>query len=225
MGLLSEQDEENVRAIFRDQLKSEVQALVFTQEHDCDYCVEARELMEELSRLDGRIKVKSYDLDRDLQVATIYGVDKTPAIIVARDGEKGRIRFFGLPAGHEFAALLEDLIDVSNGTSRLSPTSKAKISEIDRPLHIQVFVTTTCPHCPLAVRTAHQIALESEMVTADMIESMEFRQIALKYNVSSVPKTIINDRIELVGALPEGRFIDSLLSALRTLDAMEKGKG
>ena len=40
---------------------------------------------------------------------------------------------------------------------------KEKLKELSRPVHIQVFVTLTCPYCPRAVRTAHQMAVESEI--------------------------------------------------------------
>ncbi|MGQ9781027.1 MAG: protein disulfide oxidoreductase [Nitrososphaeria archaeon] len=222
MNLFSEQDKENIRTVFRERLKSDVEVLVFTREHDCEYCSDVRELMEELSRIDERIRLKIYDLDKDAQVASKHEVDKAPAIIVSTGEDKGRIRFFGLPAGHEFGTLLEDLIDVSNGTSRLSPASRKKIRQIDRPVNIKVFVTVTCPYCPMVIRTAHQIALENKMVTADMIESTEFMQMALAYNVASVPKTIVNDQVEFVGALSEDQLVDKILSALRTFEAKEE---
>jgi glutaredoxin-like protein len=87
------------------------------------------------------------------------------------------------------------------------------VRNISKPLHIQVFVTPTCPYCPKAVRTAHQLAIENPNITADMVESIEFPHLANRYSVMAVPKTVINDKIEFVGALPEEQFIDYVLKA------------
>ena len=48
---------------------------------------------------------------------------------------------------------------------------------LGRPVHIQVFVTPTCPYCPQAVRLAHQFALESDQIRGDMIEATEFPEL------------------------------------------------
>ena len=64
------------------------------------------------------------------------------------------------------------------------------------------------------------MAIENEHITADMIEVSEFIDLAQRYQVQGVPKTVINDRFEFVGALPEPRFVQQVLQAL---DKGEKG--
>ncbi|MEM4705376.1 MAG: thioredoxin family protein, partial [Candidatus Nitrosocaldus sp.] len=71
-----------------------------------------------------------------------------------------------------------------------------------------------CPDCPKMVRLAHQFAMESDYITAHMIESIEFPQLANRYNVMAVPKVVINDRIEFEGAVPEPYFAQYVLAAL-----------
>jgi len=104
-------------------------------------------------------------------------------------------------------------MDVSRGTADLSPESKDKIAEINKPIHIQVFVTLTCPYCPAAVQMAHKLALESEYITSDMVESTEFPHLANKYGVMGVPKTVINETFGFEGALPESAFLDEIMKA------------
>jgi len=53
------------------------------------------------------------------------------------------VRYFGIPAGYEFSTLVEDLIDVSKGTTRLSEKTREILATVDQDLHIQVFVTPT----------------------------------------------------------------------------------
>jgi glutaredoxin-like protein len=198
MPVLSDHDREHLRKHF-ETLADEVTVTMFTQEFECPYCKDTRELLQEVAALNPKIRLGVYDC-----------VDKIPVIIVA--GKKPyRMRFFGIPAGYEFVSLMEAIIDASKGTTSLSQTSKDRIRRITKPVHIQVFVTTTCPYCPSMVRLAHQLAVESELVTADMIEGMEFPHLAYKYGVMGVPKTIINETFEVVGAVPEEHFVNRVI--------------
>jgi predicted DsbA family dithiol-disulfide isomerase len=61
---------------------------------------------------------------------------------------------------------------------------------------------------------AHKLAIENEHITADVVEVSEFVDMAQRYRVQGVPKTVVNDRIEIVGALPEPRFIQEVLKAV-----------
>ncbi|GHO87109.1 hypothetical protein KSZ_51150 [Dictyobacter formicarum] len=60
---------------------------------------------------------------------------------------------------------------------------------------------------------AHQLAIENVHITADVIEASEFIDLAQRYHVQAVPKTVINDRVEFTGALPEPRFMQEVLKA------------
>lgn len=57
------------------------------------------------------------------------------------------------------------------------------------------------------------MAVESSRVTADVIEASEFPDMANRYNVSGVPKIVINDRVELLGSQREARFLEAVLRA------------
>jgi predicted DsbA family dithiol-disulfide isomerase len=61
---------------------------------------------------------------------------------------------------------------------------------------------------------AHKLAIENEHITADVVEVSEFVDMAQRYRVQGVPKTVVNDRIEIVGAVPEPRFVQQVLQAL-----------
>jgi predicted DsbA family dithiol-disulfide isomerase len=61
---------------------------------------------------------------------------------------------------------------------------------------------------------AHKLALASDAIQGDMVEAIEFPQLAAKYGVMGVPKTVINDEIEFEGAVPEEVFVSHLMSAL-----------
>jgi cytochrome c553 len=110
-----------------------------------------------------------HDLDTHPPEATLYRVDKAPAIVVLGD-ETGRrnfgIRFYGSPAGYKFATLIEDIRMASRGATDLSPATVETLSHLTTPLHLQVFVTPS-PYCPRAALLAHKMALVSDWVTAN----------------------------------------------------------
>jgi hypothetical protein len=62
---------------------------------------------------------------------------------------------------------------------------------------------------------AHKLAIESDLIRAEMIESSEFPYLVNKYNVSSVPKVIINEDIRFEGSLPEPLFVDKVMEVER----------
>jgi len=212
MSILNEDLKAKVSRLFAQNLEGEVKIRYFTQDFECEFCKETRMLLEELSTLSQKIKLEVYDFVADAEKANEFRVDKIPATILSGKSEY-KVRFFGIPSGYEFTTLIEDIIDVSKGQSRLPPQLVDKVKSITKPIHIQVFVTPTCPYCPKVVRIAHQLAIENLNITADMVESIEFPHLTSRYSVMAVPKTIINDKIEFVGALPEEKFIEYVLKA------------
>jgi predicted DsbA family dithiol-disulfide isomerase len=58
------------------------------------------------------------------------------------------------------------------------------------------------------------MAVESEHVTADVIEAMEFPDLSRRYGVQGVPKIIINETTEFVGALPESQYLAHVREAV-----------
>ncbi len=190
-----------------------VTIVYFTQEDECLYCRETHELLEDLAALSEHIKLEVYDFVADAEKAREYGVTKIPAMVLLGDKDHG-IRYFGVPAGYEFAGLLEDLVMVSNRDSGLSKTSRARLKALNQPLHLQVFVTPTCPYCPGVVRLAHQFALESDHVTSDMVEATEFPELSNRYAVMGVPKTVVNEIPAMEGMVGEEEFLDAVLTAV-----------
>ena len=216
MGMLKDEDKKYVREQFDEKLKGPVKILLFSQRLECEYCRPTEEILTELSQLSDKISLDIRNLQIDSEDAKQFGVEMVPATILLGEGERDYgIRFFGIPSGYEFSSLLADIIDVSCGTNDMPNHLKAKIAAIDKPVDIKVFVTSTCPYCPGAVRAAHKIAmLNPEHIKAQMIESTEFPHLANKYAVYGVPKTIINERVQFEGARPEAAVVEQVLSAL-----------
>jgi glutaredoxin-like protein len=212
--MIPEEQKQHVKEELEKNLQGSVRLIVFTQETECQFCKQTRELAEEVATLTDKIIVEVYDFVKDNEKAKEYGIDKVPAIAIVGNKNYG-IRIYGLPYGYEFNAFIETIISVSKGTTDLSEETKQKLKSVDKPVHIQVFVTLTCPFCPMVTSLAHKFAIENDLIRADMIEAAEFPHLAQKYNVMGVPKVVINEQIEFVGALPEENFLQQVLLVQR----------
>ncbi len=65
-----------------------------------------------------------------------------PAVAIVGKKDYG-IRIYGIPAGYEFGALIEDIKLVSAGDSALMPETRAMVAKLTKPIRIQVFSTPT----------------------------------------------------------------------------------
>lgn len=216
--LLNEEVKDQVRQVF-EQLQEPIQVLFFGRKTECEYCDDTRQLVEEVVDLSDKLELEAYDLDDNAGIAEQYKVDKAPGIVIAgRDGDQildYGIRYAGIPSGHEFSSLVHDLVLVSGRQSGLNQRTRDFLAKLDKPVHLQVFVTPTCPYCPRAVVLAHQMALESPMVEAEMVEAMEFPDLSNRFRVSGVPQTTINHGAgTVVGAVPEDNLLAEIMRAM-----------
>ena len=112
-------------------------------------------MLEQVAELSDKISLEVHDFANDPASVSEYQIARVPAVAVVRvesqmidgvgqahDRDYG-IRFYGVPAGYEFAALISDIFDVSRGESGLNEQSKAMLAQLKEPLHLQVFSTPT----------------------------------------------------------------------------------
>ncbi len=216
MSLIPDDKKEAIKTEFKEKLQDPVKLVMFTQEIECKFCSDTRQLVQEMATLTDKITAEVYDFVADADKAKQYGIDKIPAVAVIGKKDYG-VRIYGIPYGYELQTLIEAITTVSQGKTDLTDKTKDILVDIRAPVHIQVFVTLTCPHCPVAAAIAHKLAVESDMIKADVIDSTEFPQLAQKYNVIGVPKVIINEKVEFVGAFNEDLFAEhALLGAYQT---------
>lgn len=149
MPLLNESIRKQVTQMF-EKIEAPVKLLMFTQGEggalECEMCADTRQLVTELAELSDKLNVEVRDFVADSKLAETYQVDKIPAIVVLPDEPEPKnygVRLFGIPAGYEFSTLIEDILMVGRRSADLSPQTMAELSRLDRPVHIQVYVTPT----------------------------------------------------------------------------------
>ena len=184
----------------------------FTQALDCPACPDAERLLSEVAELSGKLTLEVLNLHVDRARAAQYGIERVPATVMMGERDYG-IRLYGLPAGYEFAVLIETILLASSGRSGLDPQVRAALAELRTPVLLQVFSTPTCPYCPGMAILAHQMAVESEWVRAELVDATEFPELTRAHAVSSVPKTIINGAAALDGAVSGESLAAAILQA------------
>ncbi len=150
MGFLSERDADYLRRLFAERLTDPVTIRLFTREsrlvlpgvRPCETCRDARLILEELAGLSDKLRLEVHDVFAEPDLARQADVFDVPAIVLAGKNA-GRVRFFGLPAGYEFATLVEDLVDVSRGETGLAEETRNRLATIRSPVLIRVLVTPT----------------------------------------------------------------------------------
>ena len=217
--LLNEQVVSQISQTF-EQMKEPVQILFFGSQDNCEYCTDTRQLLEEVAGIDEKVSLNFYDIKENADMAAKFNVERVPAIVIAaKDGDQVTdfgIQYSGIPAGHEFGTLINDIVLVSSRDSGLSAEAREYLKNLNKPLHLQVFVTPTCPHCPRAVLLAHQMAMENPaMIRAEGVEATEFPELANQFNVRGVPQTVINAGMgTVVGAMPEKNLLAEIMRAV-----------
>jgi len=217
-ALLNDQVTSQVRDVF-EKIYYPVHVLFFGTSEQCQFCADTLQLVKEVTGLSDKLTLSVFDIEKDAGVADNYNVALAPGLVIAGEDDDGPvdygIRYAGIPSGHEFASLIQDILLVSNRDSSLNDQTREFLAELTEPVLLQVFVTPTCPYCPQAVITAHQMALESPLVQAEMVEATEFPELSNQYHIMGVPDTVINHgKGKVVGAVPEGRLMIEIKNTL-----------
>lgn len=194
MPLLSDEDREAIKGHF-DLMTEDVTVTLTKAPGEC----ETESILTELCELSPRLTMDVVESKKESAML--------PSLSI---GNTGRLIFRGIPSGYEFSSLLTGIIDSGRTEQTLSDETKTFLDNLQEDIHIKVFVTPTCPHCPQSVVLAHRMAAYSDRVVAEGIEANEFQDLSMKYQVQGVPRTVINETYAVEGAQPESYLIEGL---------------
>lgn len=143
--MLTAAQRRQVRTLLAEHLRAPVQVLFFSAAAHDPAAAPLRELMADLVSLsDGKIQAMGRTGREGQAEAARFGVDQAPALaLLDGGGNDTGVRFYGVPLGYELMVLLEDLIDLSRGETRLPPAARALVRAVDRELVIRVYSTPT----------------------------------------------------------------------------------
>ncbi|HWO02053.1 MAG TPA: thioredoxin family protein [Blastocatellia bacterium] len=151
MTLISDKDQETMRNHFDESLKSNVEILMFTErpspiiipgKQTCETCEDTEALLREVVALSDKLELTVQDIGVSKDEALKLGIDRVPAFVL-NGAARGKVRFFGIPSGYEFSALIADLVDVSRGATGLSDETREYLATLTEDVNIKVFTTPT----------------------------------------------------------------------------------
>jgi thioredoxin reductase (NADPH) len=172
-----------------------------------DFC---EKLLTELSSLTD--KIRPVIVAPDSETAKKYQITRSPTLLI--EPEQYAIRFTGAPAGEEARTFLLAVIMASAGITMLSDASKKRLSELKENRNLKVFVSPSCPYCPQQALQAVCAAIEmKDLISTEIIEIYENKDLATEYNAFSVPQLFINDQLVGTGLQPEEVFVEEVLTA------------
>lgn len=209
--LFSKEVSDQIQSILKD-MTNPITIKLFV-DGACETCEETKQLLTETSALSDKITLIVTELADASEDLVKYDIEMTPSFVfLDKDNTYRGVKFNGIPAGHEINSFISAIMEMSGVEYKFSDDVLARIAKIKKPVDIKVFVTLSCPHCPGAVQTAHRIAMLNPNVKGQMIEAQTFPELSTKFNVSGVPKIVINGKHELLGNQPIEAFLKEIES-------------
>lgn len=118
--------------------------------------------------------------------------ERVPSFAVHRPGEAPRVRFAGLPLGHEFTSLVLALLHVSGHPPKVSAETIEQASNLEGPLHFETYFSQSCQNCPDAVQALNILAAKNPRVTHVAIDGALFQKEVEDRQVMAVPTIFLN---------------------------------
>lgn len=190
------------------QMRDEVEFLAFV-----DGSALSKELVDFASTIASlgtkvKVDIQNAEEGKNARMRELH-IERWPVLLLKK-GEFTRIHYYGIPLGYEIPAFSDAVLELSTSTTPLSPRAKASLSTVRRKANIKIFVLPTCPFCPTVARHAYRGAIESQKVTAEIIDSQMFPDLATHHAVMGVPKIVLNDNLDITGAITDVEFFEKL---------------
>lgn len=180
-------------------VKSPVEVMLFVSGRYPKVEKEIESALKEILSLNKKLSFSKYKVNSS--IGKKYELKKGPAIVI-NGKEKGKIRYFGFPSGYLFPVFVMDIVEASVGGK--------KAALVKKKAHLEVFAMPPDKYSPIAGKIAHDIALASQNVTADIIDALLFPELVRKYNVKEIPTTIINGKKKVPGVVMLPKLVKML---------------
>ncbi len=136
-------------------------------------------------------------------------IEHWPVLLPTKPGFN-RIRYFGVPSGYEVAPVVECFVELSASKTGLSQQAREILATVRRKANVKIFVLPTCHFCPIVAKHSYRAAIESSNVSVEVIDAQMFPDLATRHAVMGVPKVILNDNLDITGAVGEAEFFARL---------------
>ena len=116
----------------------------------------------------------------------------TPSFGIAQPGETPRVRFAGLPMGHEFTSLVLALLQVGGHPPKVDASVLEQVKALPEGFHFETFISLSCHNCPDVVQALNLMAAVNPGITSTMIDGALFQAEVEARQVMAVPSVFLN---------------------------------
>lgn len=194
-SLLDEKTKETMKGIFARLTKDiELKAVVDVQE---EKSMEMASFLKGVEGLSPHIHLSLYEPGEGdgLPMDTVH----LPVTGLYSDGEYQRAAFHGVPGGKEINSFVIAIYNLAGPGQEIDKSTLKKIEKLKKPVHVQIFVSLSCHHCPEVVSTCQRIAMLSPMVRAEMYDGNLYPDLVEKYRIERVPLVVLNEKDSFAG--------------------------
>jgi hypothetical protein len=127
------------------------------------------------------------------------------------DGRRTNIAYHAVPEGPELPPFLGALRFLSGETASLPPETSKALAGLSEPAKVRVLISSSCPNCPKVVEEVLALATSSPLVSASILDVEQFGQMAEEYGIKSVPATLIDGELVLIGQQTSKRLVELMV--------------
>jgi len=193
-------------------LKNPARLILFLSDVGCGACPEAKLAALAIKKNAPLVALEIYDQVMDRDKTELYGIKHVPAMVV-QDSKGHTVTFYGLLEDVFFSILIDALHAASEGRTWFPVDIRSTLRHLARTVRIQVFVETDCPLCRPVAQTAIGLALESTLVSTEIIIASDYPELIRKHSIKILPKTIFGENLHMDGHVTEGEFIEMIFQA------------
>ena len=162
---------------------------------------EMRALLEEIASVSERISLLENGVDA-----------RKPSFSIGLVNQPARIRFAGLPMGHEFTSLILALLQASGYAPKISDEQIEQIRGIDGQFRFETYISLSCHNCPDVVQALNTLSALNPNIQHVMIDGALFQDEVETRQVMAVPTVYLNGEV-----FGNGRMaIEDILAKLDT---------
>ena len=143
-----------------------------------------RELLTDIAALSPKVEVRTDGADA-----------RKPSFSVGRAGEPARIRFAGIPMGHEFTSLVLALLQVGGHPPRVSDDTLAQIRALEGEFRFVTYISLSCQNCPEVVQSLNLMALVNPRISHETVDGALFQDEVERLKIMGVPAIYLNGEL------------------------------
>ena len=134
-------------------------------------------------------------------------------------GEEGRVRFAGLPMGHEFTSLILALLQSAGYPPKVDADVIEQIKGLEGEYNFETYISLSCHNCPDVVQALNLMAILNPNIRHTMIDGALFQDEVEKRQIMAVPTVYLNGQEFGQGRMELGEMLAKVDTGAAARDA------